>query len=126
MHFTRHSTYDHADVPVIVRGEGPYIWDSQGKKYLDGLAGLFVNQLGHGRTELADAAARQARELAFMPLWSYAHPTRHPARGAARRLRPRRTSTGSSSPPVAARRSSPPGSSPRTTSSSPASRPSTR
>src|SRR4051812_4025183 len=74
MHFTRHSTYDTADVPVIVRGEGPYIWDAQGKRYLDALAGLFVSQLGHGRTELADAAAAQAKELAFMPLWSYAHP----------------------------------------------------
>ena len=41
---------------------------------LDGLAGLFVNQLGHGRRELAEAAAKQAQELAFMPLWSYAHP----------------------------------------------------
>ena len=75
MHFTRHSTYDSADVPVIVRGEGAYIWDSTGKRYLDGLAGLFVSQLGHGRTELAEAAAKQAKELAFMPLWSYAHPT---------------------------------------------------
>ena len=75
MHFTRHSTYDHSDVPVIVRGEGAYIYDAQGKRYLDALAGLFVSQLGHGRTELADAAAKQARELAFMPLWSYAHPT---------------------------------------------------
>jgi len=74
MHFTRHSSFDHADVPVIVRGEGPYIWDARGKRYLDGLAGLFVSQLGHGRTELAEAAAKQARELAFMPLWSYAHP----------------------------------------------------
>ncbi|MGH3337083.1 MAG: aspartate aminotransferase family protein [Nocardioides sp.] len=74
MHFTRHSSFDHSDVPVIVRGEGPYIWDARGKRYLDGLAGLFASQLGHGRTELADAAAKQARELAFMPLWSYAHP----------------------------------------------------
>jgi hypothetical protein len=74
LHFSRHSVYDHADVPVIVRGEGPYIWDAKGKRYLDGLAGLFVSQLGHGRTELAEAAAKQARELAFMPLWSYAHP----------------------------------------------------
>ncbi|HEX5987535.1 MAG TPA: aminotransferase class III-fold pyridoxal phosphate-dependent enzyme, partial [Nocardioides sp.] len=74
MHFTRHSSYDHADVPVIVRGEGPYIWDAKGNKYLDGLAGLFVSQLGHGREDLAEAAARQARELAFFPLWSYAHP----------------------------------------------------
>jgi adenosylmethionine-8-amino-7-oxononanoate aminotransferase len=75
MHFTRHSTYDHADVPVIVRGDGPYIWDASGKRYLDGLAGLFVNQLGHGRRELTEAAARQSAELAFHPLWSYAHPT---------------------------------------------------
>ena len=75
MHFARHSAYDNADIPVIVRGEGPYIWDSKGKRYLDALAGLFVSQLGHGRTDLADAAAAQARELAFMPLWSYAHPS---------------------------------------------------
>src|SRR3954468_18889854 len=74
MHFTRHSGYEKNDVPVIVRGEGPYIYDSNGKRYLDGLAGLFVSQLGHGRTELAEAAAKQAQQLAFMPLWSYAHP----------------------------------------------------
>src|SRR5699024_858539 len=42
--------------------------------YLDGLAGLFVVQAGHGRAELAEAAAKQAGELAFFPLWSYAHP----------------------------------------------------
>ena len=74
MHFTRHSTYETNEVPIIVRGEGPYIYDSHGKRYLDALGGLFVSQLGHGRTELADAAAKQAKELAFMPLWSYAHP----------------------------------------------------
>jgi adenosylmethionine-8-amino-7-oxononanoate aminotransferase len=74
MHFTRHSSYDHGDVPVIVKGEGAYIYDAKGRRYLDALAGLFVSQLGHGRTELAEAAAKQARELAFMPLWSYAHP----------------------------------------------------
>src|SRR6476619_468161 len=74
MHFTRMSSYEHADVPVIVRGEGPYIYDANGKRYLDALAGLFVSQLGHGRTELAEAAAKQTEKLAFMPLWSYAHP----------------------------------------------------
>ncbi|PFG43458.1 hypothetical protein ATJ88_2155 [Isoptericola jiangsuensis] len=72
MHFTRQRSA--GEVPIIVRGEGAYIWDAQGRRYLDGLAGLFVNQLGHGRTELAEAAARQAKELAFHPLWSYAHP----------------------------------------------------
>lgn len=75
MHFTRMSSYDTADVPVIVRGEGAYVWDAQGRKYLDALGGLFVSQLGHGRTDLAEAAAKQASELAFFPLWSYAHPT---------------------------------------------------
>jgi adenosylmethionine-8-amino-7-oxononanoate aminotransferase len=74
MHFTRHSSYENADVPIIVRGEGAYIYDARGKRYLDGLAGLFVNQAGHGRTELAEAAAKQASQLAFHPLWSYAHP----------------------------------------------------
>jgi adenosylmethionine-8-amino-7-oxononanoate aminotransferase len=75
MHFTRHSTYEHGgEAPVIVRGDGAYIWDAAGRRYLDGLAGLFTVQVGHGRTELAEAAARQAGELAFFPLWSYAHP----------------------------------------------------
>jgi adenosylmethionine-8-amino-7-oxononanoate aminotransferase len=75
MHFTRHSSYQEgAEVPIIVRGEGARIWDDRGREYFDGLAGLFVVQAGHGRAELADAAARQARELAFFPLWSYAHP----------------------------------------------------
>ena len=75
MHFTRHSTYEEGgQVPIIVRGEGAYIWDAHGNRYLDGLAGLFTVQLGHGRTELAEAAAKQMSELAFFPLWSYAHP----------------------------------------------------
>ncbi|MCO5996950.1 aspartate aminotransferase family protein [Actinoallomurus rhizosphaericola] len=74
MHFTRMSSYKDADVPVIVRGEGAYVYDDKGRRYLDGLSGLFVSQLGHGRRELADAAAAQAGELAYFPLWSYAHP----------------------------------------------------
>jgi adenosylmethionine-8-amino-7-oxononanoate aminotransferase len=75
MHFTRLSSYDGRDVPTIVRGEGPYVWDHHGKRYLDGLSGLFTVQVGHGRTELAEAAARQASQLAYFPIWSYAHPT---------------------------------------------------
>ena len=74
MHFTRMSSYKDHDVPVIVRGEGAYVYDSNGRRYLDGLAGLFVSMVGHGRTEIAEAAARQAKELAYFPLWSYAHP----------------------------------------------------
>lgn len=74
MHFAP-LPHEGSEVPVIVRGEGCYVWDDRGRRYLDGLAGLFVVQAGHGRTELADAAARQARELGFFPLWSYAHST---------------------------------------------------
>src|SRR6476620_6965724 len=74
MHFTRMSSYDHGAVPILVKGDGAYIWDAKGRKYLDALAGLFVSQVGHGRTELAEAAAKQASQLAFFPLWSYAHP----------------------------------------------------
>jgi adenosylmethionine-8-amino-7-oxononanoate aminotransferase len=75
MHFSRHAPLEQgAKVPVIVRGEGAYIWDDAGRRYLDALAGLFVVQVGHGREELAEVAAKQARELAFFPLWSYAHP----------------------------------------------------
>ncbi len=73
MHFTRMSSYADHEVPVMVRGQGPYVYDSHGKRYLDGLAGLFVVQVGHGRTELAEAAAKQASELAYFPLWRYAH-----------------------------------------------------
>jgi adenosylmethionine-8-amino-7-oxononanoate aminotransferase len=74
MHFTRMSSYEKGDVPTIVRGEGAYIWDANGRRYLDGLAGLFVVQAGHGRVELAEAAYKQAAELAYFPIWSYAHP----------------------------------------------------
>lgn len=74
MHFTRMSSYEKAPVPTIARGEGTYIYDTEGRKYLDGLSGLFVVQAGHGRVELAEAAYKQAQELAFFPVWSYAHP----------------------------------------------------
>ncbi len=73
MHFSRQSTME-SGVPVIVRGEGHHIWDESGKRYFDGLAGLFVVNAGHGRRRLAHAAAKQAGELAFFPIWSYAHP----------------------------------------------------
>ncbi|MDT0166277.1 aspartate aminotransferase family protein [Actinotalea sp. AC32] len=73
-HMTRHSTWEHGPVPVMVRGEGHHVWDADGRRYIDGLSGLFVVQAGHGRVELAERARRQASELAFFPLWSYAHP----------------------------------------------------
>ena len=69
------SSYATKPVPTIERGDGAYIWDTNGRKYLDGLSGLFAVQVGHGRVELAEVAAAQARKLAFFPIWSFAHPT---------------------------------------------------
>ena len=78
MHFTRHSIFDDTSdgpsahtVPIIVKGDGAYIWDDRGNRYLDGLSGLFTVQVGHGRQELADAAAAQYGKIAYFPLWSY-------------------------------------------------------
>jgi adenosylmethionine-8-amino-7-oxononanoate aminotransferase len=76
MHFARQSVMeDGHGVPIITRGKGHHIWDSHGRKYIDGLSGLFVVNAGHGRKRLAEVAAKQAEELAFFPLWSYAHPS---------------------------------------------------
>ncbi len=75
MHFSRMGGYDaDHEIPIITRAEGCYVYDDRGKRYLDGLSGLFTSQVGHGRTELVEAAARQAGQLAYFPLWSYAHP----------------------------------------------------
>jgi len=75
LHFSRLSGEGSAPLTVIERGEGAYVWDDRGNRYLDGLAGLFVVQAGHGRQEIADAAAAQASKLGYFPLWTYAHPT---------------------------------------------------
>jgi adenosylmethionine-8-amino-7-oxononanoate aminotransferase len=75
MHFSRQSTLEESGVPIIVRGEGHTIWDSKGKSYFDALSGLFVVNAGHGRRRLAEVAAKQAEQLAFFPIWSYAHPS---------------------------------------------------
>ena len=74
MHFTRMGAYADADVPIIVRGEGCHVWDEQGKRYFDGLSALFCCNLGHGRADIAQAGADQAKELDFYSTWSYAHP----------------------------------------------------
>jgi adenosylmethionine-8-amino-7-oxononanoate aminotransferase len=75
MHFTRMGSFDaEHEVPIIVRGEGCYVWDEHGNRYLDGLSALFCVNSGHGRTELGDAMAAQVRELDFITVWSYAHP----------------------------------------------------
>ena len=74
MHFTRMSAYKDAEVPIIVRGEGCYVYDENGKRYLDGLSALFCVNAGHGRTEIGEAMAEQVKELGFYTNWSYAHP----------------------------------------------------
>ena len=76
LHFSRMGAYSEtAEIPVFVRGEKSYVWDANGKKYIDGLSGLFTSNLGHGRADIAEVAAAQMRELAYFPLWTYAHPT---------------------------------------------------
>jgi adenosylmethionine-8-amino-7-oxononanoate aminotransferase len=75
LHFTRMSAYEGAEVPIIVRGDGCYLEDANGKRYLDALAGLFSVNIGYGYgEEIGEAAAAQMRELPFYTNWSYAHP----------------------------------------------------
>ena len=76
MHFTRRGGYGAGqDVPIIVRGDGCYLWDANGRRYLDGLAGLFSVNIGYGYgEEIGQAALEQMRELPFYTNWSYAHP----------------------------------------------------
>jgi adenosylmethionine-8-amino-7-oxononanoate aminotransferase len=75
LHFTRMGGYRDGDVPIIVRGEGCYLEDANGKRYLDALAGLFAVQIGYSYgDEIGEAAAAQMRELPFYTNWSYAHP----------------------------------------------------
>ena len=75
LHFTRMSGYTDGEVPIIVRGDGCYLEDIHGKRYLDALAGLFAVNIGYGfGEEIGEAAAAQLRELPFYTNWSYAHP----------------------------------------------------
>jgi adenosylmethionine-8-amino-7-oxononanoate aminotransferase len=75
MHFTRMGGYETADVPIIVRGDGCYLEDVNGKRYLDALAGLFSVNIGYSfGDEIGQAALEQMRELPFYTNWSYAHP----------------------------------------------------
>ena len=75
LHFSRMGAYsDDAEIPIIVRGEGCYLWDEHGNRYFDGLSALFCSNIGHGRQEVGQAGADQAGELEFVTNWSYAHP----------------------------------------------------
>ena len=75
LHFTRMAGYRDSEVPIIVRGDGCYLEYSNGKRYLDALAGLFAVNIGYGfGEEVGEAAAAQMRELPFYTNWGYAHP----------------------------------------------------
>ncbi len=74
MHFSQLGQFREREIPIIMRGEGCYVWDQHGDRKLDGLSGLFTVQIGHGRRRLAHVAAKQAGTLEYFPLWSFAHP----------------------------------------------------
>jgi adenosylmethionine-8-amino-7-oxononanoate aminotransferase len=75
LHMTRMGAYAEAELPVIVRGDGCYLEDVHGKRYLDALSGLFCVNIGYGYgEEIGEAAAAQMRELPFYINWTYAHP----------------------------------------------------
>ncbi|MGB1506490.1 MAG: aminotransferase class III-fold pyridoxal phosphate-dependent enzyme [Acidimicrobiales bacterium] len=72
-HFTKGAAWKADDMLVMDRGEGCYVWDGDGNRYLDGLAGLFCTNLGHGRADLAAEASKQMERLAFYPNWGTTH-----------------------------------------------------
>ncbi len=75
LHFTRLAGLAEGEIPIIVRGDGCYLEDSNGRRYLDALAGLFAVNIGYGfGDEVGQAAHEQMRELPFYTNWSYAHP----------------------------------------------------
>lgn len=74
-HFTRATTWRDQDLPVIVRGDGAFVFDDQGRRYLDGLSGMFCVNMGHGRSDFVAAAAQQMQQLAYWTNWSATHPS---------------------------------------------------
>jgi adenosylmethionine-8-amino-7-oxononanoate aminotransferase len=75
LHFTDMSVYADKDIPIYVRGDGSYLFDADGRRFIDGLSGLFCTNLGHSYGgEIGDAARDQLTELVFIPNWYVAHP----------------------------------------------------
>ena len=73
-HFTAADAWRDEGLPVLVRGEGCHVYDDAGRRHLDGLAGLFCVNMGHGRSDIVAAAAKQMETLAYAPNWASAHP----------------------------------------------------
>src|SRR3954452_13525858 len=75
MHFTRHGSYEHGEVPVIARGDGCYLYDSTGKRFFHGLSALFCTQIRYGLgDELCHAANQPMEEPPFYINWSSGTP----------------------------------------------------
>lgn len=73
--FTDYKALNAKGARIITKAEGVYVWDSEGNKILDGMAGLWCVNVGYGREELVQAAASQMRELPFYNLFfQTAHP----------------------------------------------------
>ena len=60
------------ELPVLERGEGIYLWDVEGRRYIDGLSGLWVVAAGHGRAELGEVAREQMATLGYASTFDYA------------------------------------------------------
>lgn len=73
-HFTTGKAWRDPNLPIIVSGEGCYLIDEDGNRFLDGLAGLFCVNMGHGRTDIPAAATKQMSKLAYWTNWGSAHP----------------------------------------------------
>lgn len=73
-HFTRGAAWRTGELPVFVRGEGCHLFDSEGRRFLDGLAGLFCVNLGHSRGDIVSAASKQMELLPYSTNWGSAHP----------------------------------------------------
>ena len=73
-HFTPGAAWRSDSLPIFERAEGCYLFDTEGNEWLDGLAGLFCVNIGHGRTDLAEVAAEQMGRLAYATNWGNAHP----------------------------------------------------
>ncbi len=72
--YTRRSAADAAPLPVIVRAEGVYLFDSDGRRYIDAISSWWACNLGHNHPRLIEAIARQARELQHSILGNLSHP----------------------------------------------------
>lgn len=74
LHFTHADYYDNIPLTIMSRGEGCWVWDESGNRYLDGLAGLFCVNVGYSHgTEIGEAVKTQMSQLPYFSNWSYAH-----------------------------------------------------